>query len=49
MLKGQWLKDAGFEIGDFITVTVEDGKLVIAPDAERAALGGVLVPAGLFY
>ena len=38
MLKGKWLKDAGFEIGEFITVTVEDGKLIIAPDAERAAL-----------
>lgn len=38
MLKGQWLKEAGFEIGDYITVTVEDGKLIIAPDAERAAI-----------
>ena len=38
MLKGQWLKDAGFEIGDYITVTVEDGKLIIAADAERAAI-----------
>lgn len=37
-LKGQWLKEAGFEIGDYITVTVEDGKLIIAPDAERAAI-----------
>lgn len=30
-LKGQWLKDAGFDIGDSITVTCEDGKLVITP------------------
>ena len=38
MLKGQWLKKAGFEIGDYITVTVEDGKLIITSDAERAAI-----------
>ena len=30
-LKGQWLKDAGFDIGDSITVTCEDGKLIITP------------------
>lgn len=28
MLKGQWLKEAGFEIGDYISVTCEDGKLI---------------------
>lgn len=38
MLKGQWLKETGFEIGDYISVTLEDGKLVIAQDTERAAL-----------
>jgi len=38
MLKGQWLKEAGFVIGDYISVTLEDGKLVIAQDTERAAL-----------
>ncbi|MBR0147484.1 MAG: SymE family type I addiction module toxin [Eubacterium sp.] len=38
MLKGQWLKEAGFDIGDYITVTCENGKLVIAQDAERAAV-----------
>ena len=38
MLKGQWLKKAGFDIGDYITVTCENGKLVIAQDAERAAV-----------
>lgn len=37
MLKGQWLKELGFEIGDYISVTCENGKLVITPDAERAA------------
>lgn len=38
MLKGQWLKEAGFDIGDYISVTCEDGKLIIAQDAERAAM-----------
>ena len=28
----------GFDIGDYISVTCEDGKLVIAQDAERAAV-----------
>ena len=27
-----------FEIGDYISVTLEDGKLIIAQDTERAAL-----------
>ena len=38
MLKGMWLKELGFEIGDYISVTCEDGRLVITPDAERAAV-----------
>jgi len=38
MLKGKWLEELGFEIGDYITVSCEDGKLIITPDAERAAL-----------
>ena len=38
MLKGMWLKEAGFDIGDYISVTCEDGKLIIAQDAERAAV-----------
>ncbi len=38
MLKGQWLKEAGFDIGDYISVTCEEGKLVITQDIERAAL-----------
>lgn len=41
MLKGQWLKEAGFDIGDYISVTCEDGKLIIAQDAERAAVKAV--------
>lgn len=35
MLKGQWLKEAGFDIGDYISVTCEDGKIIITQDAER--------------
>ena len=35
ILKGQWLKAAGFEIGDPISVSCEEGKLVIAADPER--------------
>ena len=38
MLKGMWLKEAGFDIGDYISVTCEDGRLVVTPDAERAAV-----------
>ena len=34
MLKGMWLKEAG----DYISVTCEDGKLITAQDAERAAV-----------
>ncbi len=38
MLKGLWLKEAGFDIGDYISVTCEDGKSIITQDAERAAV-----------
>lgn len=38
MLKGLWLKEAGFDIGDYISVTCEDGKIIITQDAERAAV-----------
>ena len=38
MLKGMWLKELGFDIGDYISVTCEDGRLTITPDAERAAV-----------
>ena len=38
MLKGQWLADLGFAVGDYISVSCEDGKIIITPDAERAAL-----------
>ncbi|MBS6261669.1 MAG: type I toxin-antitoxin system SymE family toxin [Clostridium sp.] len=38
ILKGQWLKELGFEIGGYVTVSCENGRLVITPDAEMAAL-----------
>lgn len=38
VLKGNWLQELGFEIGDFISVSCENGKLIITPDAERAVL-----------
>ena len=37
-LKGQWLKELGFDIGDYVCISCENGKLVITPDAERAAM-----------
>lgn len=38
MLKGLWLKEAGFEVGDYISVTCENGKIIITQDTERAAV-----------
>ena len=38
VLKGQWLKEFGFDIGDYVSITCENGKLVITPDTERAAI-----------
>ena len=38
MLKGLWLKEDGFDIGAYISVTCENGKIIIAQDAERAAV-----------
>jgi hypothetical protein len=38
MLKGLWLKELGFEIGDYVSVSCENGKLIITPDVERAKL-----------
>lgn len=38
MLKGQWLKELGFEIGGYISVKCENGRLVITPDAEMMAM-----------
>lgn len=37
-LKGQWLRDLGFDIGDPVLVKCENGKLIITPDTARAEL-----------
>ena len=37
-LKGQWLKELGFDIGDYVSISCENGMLVITPDVERAAM-----------
>lgn len=36
ILKGQWLEEMGFATGDYISVSCENGKLVITLDTERA-------------
>ena len=38
MLKGKWLSDFGFDVGSYISITCEEGKLIIAPDMERMEL-----------
>ncbi|MCR5103549.1 MAG: SymE family type I addiction module toxin [Eubacterium sp.] len=38
MLKGQWLKELGFDIGSYVSVSCENGKLVITPDTEKPAM-----------
>lgn len=40
LLKGQWLKELGFDIGDYVSISCENGKLVITPDTERIAIAG---------
>ena len=36
VLRGVWLRKAGFDIGDYVSVKCEDGKLIIEPDVEKA-------------
>jgi virulence-associated protein VagC len=38
ILRGKWLDLAGFSIGDYVSVSCEDGRLIITPDAERAKM-----------
>ena len=38
MLKGKWLKELGFQIGDYVSVSCEDGKMVITLDQEKAEI-----------
>ena len=34
-LKGQWLKELGFDVGDPISVACENGKIIITPKIEE--------------
>ena len=34
IMKGEWLKEAGFDIGSLIQVECTDGKLIITPRVE---------------
>ena len=38
MLKGKWLEQLNFHIGDYVSVTCENGKIIITPDAEKASM-----------
>ena len=38
MPKRNWLKELGFDIGDYISISCEDSKRIIAPYTERTAL-----------
>ena len=38
MLKGKWLKELGFQIGDYVSVSCEDGKMIITLDQEKAEI-----------
>lgn len=33
MLKGEWLRKLGFDIGGYVSVSCENGKLVITPES----------------
>ena len=35
ILKGMWLDQLNFHIGDYVSVSCENGRLVIEPDAKR--------------
>lgn len=37
-LKGLWLKEIGFDIGNYVSVSCEDGKIIITPDVEKASM-----------
>lgn len=36
ILKGDWLKESGFDVGSLIQVECENGKLIITPREEEA-------------
>mgnify|MGYP002639556555 CR=1 FL=1 len=38
MLKGKWLEQLNFHIGDYVSVTCENGKIIITPDTEKGSM-----------
>ena len=34
-LKGKWLEELGFHLGDYVQVKCENGQLIITPDVKR--------------
>ena len=34
-LKGKWLEELGFHLGDYVQVKCENGQLIITPDSEE--------------
>lgn len=35
MMQGEWLRDMGFAVGDRVSVTLQDGKLVVESNETR--------------
>ena len=35
-LKGKWLEELGFHLGDYVQVKCENGQLIITPDVDKA-------------
>ena len=35
-LKGKWLEELGFHLGDYVHVKCENGQLIITPDVNKA-------------
>lgn len=40
-LKGKWLEELGFHLGDYIQVKCENGQLIITPDVNLLTIGMV--------
>ena len=34
-LKGKWLEELGFHLGDYVQVKCENGQLIITPDVDK--------------
>ena len=40
-LKGKWLEELGFHLGDYVRVKCENGQLIITPDVNLLTIGMV--------